>query len=445
LLISHVNRGDHTLMPEHRHYESPEHSTVDFMPAAADFVRSKKPGAPQQVLVGRWEIVKQLGQGGMGTIYLAQDLHVSNRLCVVKRLRVDFFREEDRKQALAFFQREMTVLSSLKHPNIVVIHDYFEEDGNYFLVMEYVEGENLQHKLMDQGHPFMEFEVKEWAAKVCEVLDYLHSQRPPVIYRDLKPSNIMVDTTGDIKLVDFGIARPYAEDSDNTHVVSGGYSPPEQYWGGADPRSDIYGLGATMYFLLTGQEPLALQTSSPREINQRVSYELDRIVQRATAQDVWLRYQTATEMFNDLTAEFAPPPRRFSGKAVGLGAAIAVGALVVGGLNFIDRKEQGATAPATETVSTIATPKHNVTNDFSSSKSAKKATKSKGEAAVHTQAFDRTGAASTLEHAFPRVETGSRRTVTYGFDSAVSDNREEILTDPEGLVDLESRSERAGK
>jgi len=436
-------------MSDRRYYENPNQNAGAFLPAAADFVRSKMPGASKQILQGRWEIVKQLGQGGMGTIYLAQDLRLANRLCVLKRLRVDFFREEDRQQALAFFQREMTVLSSLTHPNIVVIHDYFEEDGNYFLVMEYVEGENLQHKLMDQGHPFTEFEVKEWAAKVCEVLDHLHSHRPPVIYRDLKPSNIMVDTAGDIKLVDFGIARPYAEDSDNTHVVSGGYSPPEQYWGGADPRSDIYGLGATMYFLLTGEEPLALQTSSPREINPRVSRELDRIVQRATAQDVWLRYQAATEMFNDLTAEFAPPPRRFSGKVVGLGAAVALGALVVGGLNFIDRKDQEAAVPAQETVSTGAAQKHDVTNDVSPSKPAKKVTKSKGEAAIggvnaadRTPSFDRMGGAlSTL----PRVEARSQRTVSYGLYAAASDNREEILTDPEGLADLDSKSERVGK
>src|SRR5277367_444400 len=248
-------------MADRKNYDSPEGHRVDFSPGQSDPFHSRISGAAPHVLQGRWEIVKQLGQGGMGTVYLCQDLRLSNRLCVVKRLRVDFFREEDRQQALAFFQREAMVLSSLKHPNIVLIHDYFEEEGNYFLVMEYVEGENLQHKLMEQGHGFPEQEVRAWAAKVCEVLNYLHTHHPPVIYRDLKPSNIMVDTAGNIKLVDFGIARPYAEESDNTHVVSGGYSPPEQYWGGADPRSDLYGLGATMHFLLTGVEPLALQTS----------------------------------------------------------------------------------------------------------------------------------------------------------------------------------------
>jgi serine/threonine protein kinase len=226
----------------------------------------------------------------------------------VKKLRDDFFRQEDKDKALAFFQREAVVLSRLQHPNIVHILDYFEEQGDYFLVMEYVEGENLQQMLLRRGEPFPEEQVLSWGVQIAEVLNYLHTHDPPVIYRDLKPSNVMIDTKDRVKLVDFGIARPYAEDSDNTHVVSAGYSPPEQYWGAADPRSDIYALGATMQFLLTGQEPLALQTSSPAKNNPKISQSTDLIVQRATAQDIWLRYQTAPEMQAELEMALRPGP-----------------------------------------------------------------------------------------------------------------------------------------
>ncbi|MBI2809504.1 MAG: serine/threonine protein kinase [Candidatus Melainabacteria bacterium] len=223
------------------------------------------------VLQKRYEVVSHLGQGGMGTVYMARDMRLANRNCVVKKLRDDFFREEDKQKALEFFKREADVLSPLKHPNIVSILDSFEEDENYYLVMEYVEGENLHQMLNQRGEPFPEEQVLQWAVQIADVLHFLHSNEPKVIYRDLKPSNVMIDTKDRVKLVDFGIARPYAEDSDNTHVVSAGYSPPEQYWGAADPRSDIYALGATMHFLLTGQEPLALQVCSPKRINPKIS------------------------------------------------------------------------------------------------------------------------------------------------------------------------------
>jgi len=253
------------------------------------------------VLQGRYAIVKPLGQGGMGTVFLAQDKRLSNRFCVVKKLRLDGFDKEDKHRATTFFEREAMILSGLKHPNVVSIQDYFQEYGNYFLVMEYVKGDNLQQLLKKRGEPFNEKQVVDWGLAILDVLNYLHGNKPPVIYRDIKPSNIMLSAVDGIKLVDFGIARPYAEHSENTHVVSGGYSPPEQYWGGADLRSDIYALGATMYYLLTGKEPLALQTCSTRRSKIPISDQLDKIIQRATAQDIWLRYQTAIEMRQALT------------------------------------------------------------------------------------------------------------------------------------------------
>ena len=265
------------------------------------------------VLRGRWQVVEHLGQGGMGTVYLAYDLNLDNRKCVVKKLRDDFFRDEDKEKAQQFFMREAKVLSRLQHPNIVLVLDSFREGDDYYLVMEYVEGHNLHDMLKEREEPFDEEQVLTWSRQVCDVLHYLHSHDPPVIYRDLKPSNIMIDTKDRVKLVDFGIARLYQDDGDNTHVVSQGYSPPEQYWGGADPRSDVYALGATMHFLLTGEEPLALTVCSPQDINEDVSEACDAIVNRATQQDVYLRYQSALEMKDEIDYCLSDEPEEKSG------------------------------------------------------------------------------------------------------------------------------------
>ncbi|MDX2104906.1 MAG: serine/threonine-protein kinase [Candidatus Melainabacteria bacterium] len=291
------------------------------------------------VLNRRWQVVQRLGQGGMGTVYLSNDLNLPNlgdskRSCVVKQLRDDFFRQEDRERAIQFFFREAQVLSALSHPNIVAILDFFQEEGKSYLIMEYVRGKNLHEMLMERGEPFSNEEVIDWAIQVCEVLHYLHTHDPPVIYRDLKPSNIMIDERNQVKLVDFGIARPFEESEDNTHVVSQGYSPPEQYWGAADPRSDVYALGCTMYFLLTGKDSLALTVSNPKKLNPDVLDALDRIIQRATQQDVWSRYQSALEMKEELIflRSKIQPKTKASRNKIWMIAAAAIGLVVVSSL-----------------------------------------------------------------------------------------------------------------
>jgi len=265
----------------------------------------------QPTLQGRYQIVSPLGQGGMGTVYIARDLRLAQRPCVVKKLRDEFFREEDRLKALSMFEREAHVLSQLQHPNIVAVLDYFEEDGGYFLVMEYVEGKDLSSMLKLRGQPFSEEQVIEWAAQICDVLDYLHGHEPPVIYRDLKPSNIMLDVKGRIKLVDFGIARPFDPSGEGTHVVSAGYSPPEQYWGDAHVYSDTFSLGATMHFLLTESDPLPLNVSSPQSVKPGISDGLNAIVQKATQQNAMDRYQTAVELKDDLLRLQRPSKKQF--------------------------------------------------------------------------------------------------------------------------------------
>jgi serine/threonine-protein kinase len=135
------------------------------------------------------------------------------------------------------------------------------------------------------------------------VLEYLHGHEPPIIYRDLKPSNIMIDVKGRVKLVDFGIARHHDENADYTHVVSAGYSPPEQYRGSGDERSDIYSLGATMHYLLTGHEPIALHVCCPIDVSDDVSFRTSAIIEKATAQDPDERYSNAREMHAELLPE----------------------------------------------------------------------------------------------------------------------------------------------
>lgn len=264
----------------------------------------------QGVLQNRYRLESVLGQGGMGTVYLAKDMRLDDRLCVVKELRDDFYRDEDKQRALTFFDREARTLARLKHGNIVTVSDYFSEDSKYFLVMEYVDGENL-HNIMQkrEGQPFEETQVVSWSIQICEVLSYLHAQIPPVIYRDLKPSNIMINTEGQLKLVDFGIARKVESDDDNTRVVSAGYSPPEQYWGGATVQSDIYSLGATMYFLLTGKDPEPLKACSPRELNDEVTDSVDEIVAKCMSQDINQRYAQASDLREELLhQDYEPEP-----------------------------------------------------------------------------------------------------------------------------------------
>ena len=294
-----------------------------------------KPLPPGQnaLLQRRYELLGPLGEGGMGMVYMARDRRLHNRPCVVKQLRDDFHREEDLQQAVAFFEREAGVLSQLEHPNIVQILDYFEENNSYYLVMEYVEGRDLHTVLAERGESFTEEQVLDWAAQICEVLEYLHAHDPPVIYRDLKPSNIMLDVKGKIKLVDFGIARCFEDSGEGTHVVSAGYSPPEQYWGEADSRSDIYSLGATMYFLLTGKDPIALHTSSPIKENPDISMACENIVQIATSQDPMQRYQSAKDMREEILRPLAPAKQPFKGKLVE--ASIIIGLLLVTALAWV--------------------------------------------------------------------------------------------------------------
>jgi hypothetical protein len=212
------------------------------------------------------------------------------------------------------FNQEATLLSQLDHPNLPQVIDFFEDQGRAYLVMEFIWGESLEKRISAANSPLLEREVLQWAIQICTVLEYLHSRRPPIIFRDLKPSNVMVTNAGLVKLVDFGIARTYKEDKlqDTIALGSENYAAPEQ-WGEAqtDARSDIYGLGATLYHLLANIPPSpAFLPSEPEPVdtlNPALSDETVEIITKAMQREREDRYQSATEMKQAIEACLPDP------------------------------------------------------------------------------------------------------------------------------------------
>ncbi len=261
------------------------------------------------LLNGRYEIVRKIGGGGMGAVYLASDRNLGGVLRAVKEMVQSYIEAEQQEKALADFKRESLLLTSLEHPCIPTVYDYFydENAGRFYLVMKYISGGDLAARLRSAPEGRVdEKSVTEWAAQTADVLDYLHSRRPPIVYRDLKPSNLMIDgNSGRIMLVDFGIARWVTKDEKGvTAVGTMGYAPPELFSGNVEPRSDIYSLGATMFHLLTGADPqsnplLIFDFSKhprPRQVNPNVSNEMEQILMRAVEYSIELRYNSAGEL-----------------------------------------------------------------------------------------------------------------------------------------------------
>ncbi|HWE62485.1 MAG TPA: serine/threonine-protein kinase [Chloroflexota bacterium] len=253
---------------------------------------------PDSMLAGRYHIVRTIHQGGMSVVYLAED-RVQNLLVAVKELRLpQEATTEELKEAETWFARESYLLSSLRHPLIPTFYSVFREEGRSYIVQEYVQGENLEDVVARQG-PQPAHIVRGWGQAICELLTYLHLQQEPVVFRDLKPSNILLRPDGRLAVVDFGIARPYQPDQIGTVIGSPGYSPPEQYQGVATPQSDVYALGATLHRLLTGYDPeqgAPFTFPSVQELNPGVSLELAAVVARAVRLVPEERYPTAGAM-----------------------------------------------------------------------------------------------------------------------------------------------------
>ena len=263
------------------------------------------------MLDGRYRVHKMLGQGGMGRVYLANDTRLANRPVACKEMIIgDGIQEQ---KAIEDFNREASVLAALSHPSIPQVIDYFAERGRHYLVMEFVAGGDLQGHLdkLGKGGHFPEATVVQWARQILDVLQFLHGQKPPIVYRDLKPGNIMIDHNSRAMLVDFGIARFLPPGGRGTQIGSVGYAPPEQYLGRMEPRSDLYSLAATVHHLLTGRDPqLEPPFSFPplRSIAPAVSVQTATVVMRALDKDVNQRPESARVMRDQLPNPGDPAP-----------------------------------------------------------------------------------------------------------------------------------------
>lgn len=257
---------------------------------------------------GRYTIERSVAAGGMGAVYRATDIRF-HRPCAVKEMLDEFQSDAERTQAVEWFEREATLLLDLNHPCIPRVRDFFVEDGKHYLVMDFIDGRTLGDVLekddnvigANGARGIPEARVRSWARQVSSVLAYLHSQNPPIIFRDLKPSNIMVTSDDKIKLIDFGIARTFQSQHQATIIMTIGYAPPEQLLGSPEPRSDIYALGATMHRLMThhdaaNNKPNLYSFPPVRTLRPDVSPAFEQIIMKALIPNVEQRWVNAEEM-----------------------------------------------------------------------------------------------------------------------------------------------------
>ncbi|MDF1516088.1 MAG: serine/threonine-protein kinase, partial [Anaerolineae bacterium] len=254
-------------------------------------------------LQNRYKILGVIGIGGMGAVYKAQDLRFPGvmRICAVKEMINTATDPEVRQMIVRNFEREASILATLSFPAIPQIYDYFTQGSRSYLVIEYVSGKDLEAFIAEKEGFFSEREVISWAVQLCDVLTFLHNHKPrPIIFRDLKPSNIMLDEHNRIRLVDFGIAKLFQSGDKGTMIGTEGYSPPEQYRGIAEPRGDVYALGATLHHLLSKQDPrleppFSFRDRSIHKTNPVVSRQLVNIIDKALDYDVNKRWGSAEE------------------------------------------------------------------------------------------------------------------------------------------------------
>ncbi len=276
---------------------------------------SNKPLDAGTLLNGRYELVRRIGGGGMGAVYLAKDRNLGDASRAVKEMIQSQLDETQHEKAIADFKRESMLLAELEHPSIPTIYDYFYDDraARFYLVMKYISGGDFLARLRSAPHNRIdEKKVTQWSMQVADVLDYLHNRPQPIIYRDLKPANLMIDgISGRVMLIDFGIARwVTTQEKGVTAVGTMGYAPPELFSGKVEPRSDLYSLGATIFHLLTGSDPQEnpllifdfAKNPSPRSINPAISTEIERIVMHAVEHKPEDRFRSAAEMRDALVA-----------------------------------------------------------------------------------------------------------------------------------------------
>ncbi len=265
---------------------------------------------PGVTLQERYLVLALHGAGGMSSVYRSRDLHFPNvtKTVAVKEMINMATDPAMHEMIVRNFEREADLLATLSHPAIPRIYDYFTHESSSYLVMEFIDGKDLEAVLRESEEFLPEDQVVKWAIELCDVLNYLHLHKPqPVIFRDVKPSNIMIDNHGSIRLIDFGIARIFQPGQKGTMIGTDGYAPPEQYRGEASPPGDMYALGATLHHLLTRRDPRAEPPFSfserpIRDINDKVSPELEATINAALSYDPGDRFPTAEAMKTSLMA-----------------------------------------------------------------------------------------------------------------------------------------------
>ena len=351
-----------------------------------------------KILQNRYRVISMLGQGGMGAVYKAWDARLNVAVALKEMIPQPGLSPEVLQELRGQFQQEAQVLARLSHPSLVRVIDFFEEQGNAYLVMDFVEGENLSERIARQG-AIPEAQVLAWADQLLDAIAHCHRQN--IIHRDIKPQNVIIREDGRVVLVDFGLVKLWNPNDPRTRTAMRGmgtpeYAPPEQYdtqTGHTDPRSDIYSLGATLYHALTGQAPLTatMRIASPatfqppRALNPRISPSTEAALLRAMELAVEHRFANAEEMAAVLKHEKPMPPlvtprratrrgktrlmagaavaaptapsRRISGWLVGalavIGILILLGAIIGGGW-WLSRRRASLSANATATTATIA-------------------------------------------------------------------------------------------
>ena len=252
------------------------------------------------VIDGKYEILREIGHGGMSVVYLAMDTHL-NKQWAVKEIKKKGSGKND-EIIVNSLLAEANLMKRLDHAALPRIVDIIDNGVTIYVVMDYIEGESLDKILNEYGAQPEEL-VIGWAMQLCDALAYLHAQKPPIIYRDMKPANIMLKPEGNIKIIDFGIAREYKEQSlaDTTVLGTKGYAPPEQYSGQTDARSDIFALGMTMHHLLTGIDPRSGEAYAPvRMWNPELSEGIELIIDKCVEPAPENRYQNCSDLLYDL-------------------------------------------------------------------------------------------------------------------------------------------------
>jgi tRNA A-37 threonylcarbamoyl transferase component Bud32 len=297
----------------------PEHIRQEVMRLSgeAPISLSASPDTPRFVFKERYQIEDVLGVGQLSTVYRARDLAFQDvvRWVAVKEMTLPADDPISRQHAARNFRREAELLATLRHPFIPRFFDFFVYESRFYLVMECVSGVDMGTLLSEMKDPPPLRSVVKWAYQLCDVLTYLHHHQPePIIFRDLKPSNIMLDEAENIRLIDFNIAKAFEVGTPGSRVGTVGYAPPEQYHGDASPQGDIYALGATLHHLLTGHDPrieppFSFEDRPIHLYNQGVPDEVEQVIYTALSYEKESRYASAQAMKQALTsaAQSLPP------------------------------------------------------------------------------------------------------------------------------------------